>query len=371
MELLPNVLLAPYTTFHIGGPAKFFLPAQTDAEVIDGVRYAQDHNLPLLILGGGSNILISDKGFEGLVLRVETIGMDLVEDTESFVRLKVASGEIWDHVVRFAVEQNWYGIENLSHIPGFAGGLAFQNVGAYGQEASEVIESVEVLDVTNGEVKTFSNAECGFTYRHSIFNTTHKDRYVILHTVLKLAKKSTLNLSYGDVRRYFAERNISEPTITQVREAIIEIRNTKYPFPEKAQNGHAGSFFRGPILTDEKFTALVEALRKNFGDSSAEKLTAMHDRLKVPQGYKTPAAFLVELSGMKGYQVGGAKVHETQPAIVLNATGQASANEVLQLFIEVARVVYKKTGVILHIEPSLVGFSPQELAEILESAITA
>jgi UDP-N-acetylmuramate dehydrogenase len=303
-------------------------------------------------------------------MRVETVGVDLIEETDEFVRLNIASGEVWDDVVRFAVEQSWWGIENLSHIPGFAGGLAYQNVGAYGQEASTVIETVEVLDTTDLQIKTFTNAECGFHYRKSIFNTTQRDRYIILHITLKLQKNAQPVLSYGDLKKYFVEHNIAVPTIMQIRQAIIDIRDRKYPFPNTAVGGNAGSFFRGPILSEDEIKKLVANIKDKFVDAAGEKLAQMEDRLRTKQGFKTPAAFLIELCGMNTYQVGGAKVNEKQPAIILNSTGKATSAEVLQVFTTVAHEVYQKTSCLFHIEPSLIGFAAEEQKQVFDQ-ITA
>ncbi len=354
MEIQENINLAPYTTFKIGGPAKFFCVVENTEDIKQAVDFAKSKNLPTFILGGGSNVLISDTGFEGLFIHPQMKGLEVINEDETSVLFKLAAGEAWDSAVEFAVNHNWWGIENLSHIPGNCGGFAVQNVGAYGQEASQMVEDVEAFNIQTGEVVNLANADCGFSYRHSIFNTSEKNNYIILSTTIRLSKIPKPNLSYGDVKKYFGEK--TNPSIKDIRKAIIEIRNTKFPYPTEAKNGNAGSFFRGPIITSEQLKIIEEKLAQDFGPEASLKLQGMLDRLKVPQGYKTPTAFLMELCGLKGFQIGGAQINSPQPAIVLNATGQATAEDILKLKSYVLSKVSQTFGVDLEVEPELVGF---------------
>ncbi len=369
MKIQENVNLAEFTTFHIGGPAKFFCSAQNLTELAEAVTWAKDHHEEILIIGGGSNMLVSDKGFAGLVIIFTPKGLDILAEDDARVTLKIAAGENWDKTVKFVVDHNWWGIENLSHIPGLVGGFAVQNVGAYGQEASDVITEVEVFDLQKQETKIFSVTECQFDYRKSIFNTTEKGRYAIVSVTISLSKQSQPNLKYGDLNRYFQEHSVERPTQQQIRQAIIAIRDRKFPFPKEARNGNAGSFFRGPILTPEQIEYLFQKVTTNFGTAALARLHAMTDRLMVSQGMKTPTAFLIELCGLKGLQIGGAKVHDNHAAIVINVTGQATALDVIALFTKVGQAVYKSTGVMLHIEPELIGFTEAEKEHILESVV--
>lgn len=353
MQIVENVPLAPYTTFKIGGPAKKLVYAQTDEEILAAAEYGREQNLELLVFGGGSNILVSDKGFDGFAVRTETIGIDLDENTLETVILKVASGELWDDVVRFAVEQEWYGIENLSHIPGFTGAFAVQNVGAYGQEARQVIVRVDAYDMQAQKIVTLTNNECNFGYRTSIFNTSAKDRYIILYTYIKLQKSGMVNLSYADVRKYFDDRT---PTLAQMRSAIITIRDTKFPFPDQPSKGNAGSFFNAPVITAHQFDELVQMVTDNFDVTARERLEQIKEKLLVTQGYKVPYAFLIEQCGLKGYQIGGAKVNESHPGVIVNITGTATAQDVISVAHHVIRTVHERTGVKLNIEPRLIGF---------------
>ena len=360
MQLRENALLAPYTTFYIGGPSRDLIFAQDTGEVIEGVNFSEKKRLPLLVFGGGSNLLVSDTGFDGVAIRLENIGMDIVEETNYEVYLSIGSGEIWDDVVRFACEEKWWGIENLSHIPGFCGAFTVQNVGAYGQEASKVVESVEVYDLKDKQIKTLNQEQLEFGYRKSIFNSSEKNRYVILSTTLKLQKDGEPNLGYGDLAEKFKN---SQPTIQEIRNAIIEIRNQKFPFPSEPTKGNSGSFFRGPILSEQEFGFMQAKLDEVIGNDAGIKLEKMKSRLKVPQGYKTPTAFLIENCVGKELVVGGAKINPAQPAIILNFSGQATSTDVLSLYKQVSSSVFELTGVRLEIEPELVGFTKGELAE--------
>lgn len=356
MEIVENVPLAPYTTFSIGGPARYFCVVKNEAEIDEALTFATNNRLKLLFLGGGSNMLISDLGFNGLVVKVETNGIEKLFENSTEAVFKVGSGENWDSFVESVVNLGLWGVENLSHIPGLTGGIAVQNVGAYGQEASEVIKEVEVYDSKEQKITTISNADCLFTYRHSIFNTRDKDRYVILYLTFVLKKQGSVNTAYGDMKKYFEGKDTSAVTSKQAREAIIEIRNRKFPFPDSPEKGNAGSFFRGELLNKINFEKLIEKIRGEFGESFADKLAGMADKLEVPQGYKTPAAFLIDICGFKGEKVGGAMVNPTQPAIILNFTGKATSEDVMNLFEKVKTEVYKKTGVTLDHEPEFVGF---------------
>jgi len=355
-----NIPLAPLTTFKIGGPAKTQVEISDPNEISEAIEYAKKNSLKTLVLGGGSNMLISDNGFDGLVILMKILGIKIISSDQDTVLVQAYSGEIWDDVVSFAVKQNLWGIENLSHIPGKTGALAVQNVGAYSQEASRVIESVEVFDSSTNAIRTFKNDECRFSYRHSIFNSEQKGRYVIISITLSLCKTPQPNVGYVDLKNFFSERKIDNPTLPQIREAITSIRDKKYPFPISSVGGNAGSFFKNVVLNQEEYAALEENIAHNFSPEILNKLKALKDKFPQESGIKIPSAFLIEICELKGKLIGGAKINENQPLVILNS-GIATANDVLTLFKTVRQTVYSKTGVILTIEPELVGFTKVEL----------
>lgn len=316
---------------------------------MEAVDFSEKKGLPVFLLGGGSNVIISDEGFRGLVVRLANKGVEISQD-DNHAYLKVSSGEVWDDVVELAVKNGWWGIENLSHIPGLAGAFAVQNVGAYGQEASQVIEEVKALELQSGQIETFTNAGCGFSYRQSIFNTSSKGRYAIISTVLKLEKSGRANLAYGDLKKRFEGR---EPSIGDVRKAIIDIRNGKFPFPSGPVNGSAGSFFKNPLLSESEYLRALETVGRGLG---GDKTALLASRTKKDSGkFKLPAAFLIEIAGMKGFQTEHAAVNVPQPLVLLNKSGKAKAKDILELAEMVRQAVLEKTGVSLEREPVLMG----------------
>lgn len=327
-----NISLVNYTTFHIGGPARFFIEVKNIDELKDAVVFAREKKLPILILGGGSNMLVSDKGFDGVVIHPRLFGFDI--DGE---RVKIAASENWDTCAQKIVETGLWGIENLSFVPGTAAGLAVQNVGAYGQEARSVIEEVHVYDtITNDEVR-MKNDECNFGYRRSIFNTTEKGRYVIFGLTLKLSKNGLPVTSYG----------LRPGSLHEMRDQVITARKSKGQDP--SQYWSAGSFFKNPIVTEEQYAKLPPGTPRYatplppYGKGETE-------------GVKVPAGYLLDVvCGLKGMSVGGAKLSELQVINIINFN-HATAEDVLSLFKKARDIVYAKTGIMLENEPELVGF---------------
>jgi UDP-N-acetylmuramate dehydrogenase len=364
LEISTQEPLKPYTTFKIGGPARYFARVETLEALRQALQFAAERRLALFILGGGSNILVSDHGFDGLVIHVALRGIEVTAENDASVTLRIAAGETWDGVVALAVERGWWGIENLSHIPGQAGAALVQNIGAYGAEIRDVFESAEVLEIRSGQVKSLAAAACGFAYRRSIFNSSRKGEYVILSLKLRLAKQGQANLQYPDVAAYFAQRGVTEPALPQLREAIIAIRDRKFPFPREERGGNAGSFFKNLWLTEPEYRQLERAVRAQFAPEVAAKLESLHGRRAKDGRVKIPTAFLIEACGLKGYQMGRAQVNETQPLVLLNRGG-ASAHEVLTLARHIRQTVYARTGLVIELEPELVGFTRQELDEYL------
>ncbi len=384
MKISENVILAPYTTFKIGGPAQYFCEVKDQQEALEAFEFAQEKKLQTLLLGGGSNLLVSDEGFEGLVVRVVNRGIEVINnnnnnnnDNDNLIMLRVASGEVWDEVVKFAVNNGWWGIENLSHIPGSTGAIAVQNVGAYGQEAKNVIESVTVFNTQTHQILNLNNKDCNFAYRSSIFNTTEKGKYIIFYITFRLQKNGKPNLSYRDLKNYFlspftlsASSDSASPpggeknnvlSLAKVRQAIIYIRDKKFPFPTEAKKGNAGSFFKNSFLNMGQYELLENTIVTNFGE---EKLEDLRTKTFVDlPNFKVPAAFLIELCGLKDLENGGAAINHNQPLVIINKTGQATAKEVLSLASLVRQTVKEKIGISLNLEPELVGFGKDELIE--------
>jgi UDP-N-acetylmuramate dehydrogenase len=247
-----NISLAPLTTLEVGGPALFFLRAENERQVIEGFRFARQKDLPVFILGGGSKILVSDKGFPGLVIQIALCGV-----FEDSAVISAAAGEDWDSFVARCVNENLAGIECLSGIPGTIGGTPVQNVGAYGQEVSETIVSVRCYDRVKDNIVELTNKQCGFSYRASIFNTSERDRYVVLVVTYSLLKNGQSKITYKDLTDYFDNRN---PSLMETREAVLSIRRLKSMVidPVDPNRRSAGSFFKNPLVAREKFESIAD-----------------------------------------------------------------------------------------------------------------
>ena len=318
----------------------------------------------MFVLGGGSNILVSDKGFQGLVIHPVQRGI-LVDTTDSrHAILQAAAGETWDDVVGRATAEGLWGIENLSHIPGQAGAAIVQNIGAYGQQISDVLKSATVLEAETGNVLKLAADDCGFGYRQSIFNSSAKGRFIILQLELVLSRSGRPDLRYPDVRRYFSELGVQELSIREIREAIIRIRDRKFPFPREEKGGNAGSFFKNLVLSRADFETLRANLRCNFSTVESDRLEEIRKRSAAAGPVKIPTAFLIEICGLKGHREGGARVNEAQPLVLLN-DGGATADDALTLAGRIRRAVHARTGMTISLEPELVGFSPQEMEKYL------
>jgi UDP-N-acetylmuramate dehydrogenase len=349
MLIREQVALAPFTTLGVGGPARHFAEAATEADVIEAVEFARSRQLPLFVLGGGSNVVIADAGFAGLVLRVAVAGLSDSAISQEEVLFIAAAGVEWDDLVAQTVDSNCAGLECLSGIPGTVGGTPVQNVGAYGQEAAETIREVRTLDLQSMQVRTLSNAECGFTYRSSIFNTTERGRYIILQVSFRLRPGGKPGLRYADLQKYFAERG-GDPTLADVRKAVREIRHRKamllVPGDEDARS--AGSFFKNPIVPPAFFDELAARL-KSRGQQLPSYPAAAGFR-------KLPAAWLVEHAGFaKGYSRGAAGISRRHALAIINRGG-ATAADIIALKDEIQGRVLREFGIELQPEPVFVGF---------------
>jgi UDP-N-acetylmuramate dehydrogenase len=309
MDIQENVSLAPLTTFYIGGSARFFVRVKTIEELREAFAFAKEKNLAVFLLGGGSNTLFDDKGFDGLVIQVEISGIE-----REGALLIVGAGESWDKVVEYATQQKLWGIENLSGIPGTVGGGVVQNIGAYGASLSQTLEWAEVFDTHTGEVRRLSNKECAFDYRDSVFK--HEDgRYVVLRAALRLSEEPAPNVSYKDLAQRFPDSSLD---LSELRQAVLQIRASK--FPDTAKEGTAGSFFKNPLLSRKDARALQvqypEMLLFDLPESSEVKV---------------PLAWLLDhVLILRGHRMGRARLFEHQPLVIAADRG-ATANEVRAL----------------------------------------
>jgi UDP-N-acetylmuramate dehydrogenase len=348
MVITENLPLAPLTTLKVGGPARYFAEATTIAEVSEAVEFSRSRSLPLFVLGGGSNLVISDAGWPGLVLKIGITGINHRHGREQVV-FEAGAGEDWDKFVGIVVTHNIAGLECLSGIPGTVGGTPVQNVGAYGQEVANAIESVLALDLRDGQLHELCNQACGFSYRTSIFNTTERGRYIILQVNYILKHGGDAHIAYADLKKYFAGWS-EKPTLANVRDAVRKIRAGKGMLitPGDDDCRSAGSFFKNPILSTEQYQALtVRAAAKNLQIPSYPALDAQK---------KVSAAWLVEHSGFsRGYGNGAVGISRKHALAIVNR-GNATASDIVALKEDIQQRVEEIWGVFLDPEPVFVGF---------------
>jgi UDP-N-acetylmuramate dehydrogenase len=342
MVVLENVLLRDYTTLGVGGPARYFVEARDEEDVPRGVEIAARHQMPLFVLGAGSNLLVSDAGFPGVILRLATRGREALSGSS----FRVAAGEDWDEFVADCVKRGLGGIECLSGIPGTVGGTPVQNVGAYGQEVSSVIDRVRAFDRQTGSIVDFDNPQCGFSYRASRFNTVDRDRFIILTVDYRLAPHAAPNVEYRDVARHF-EASGAEPTLASVRDAVLEIRGGKAMVlvPGDPDCRSAGSFFKNPVVDESRFEAI-----ETLAGPGVPRFPAGPGQVKVP------AAYLIEKAGFTRGTTRGRAGISSRHTLALTNRGGATAAEILQLAREIRDGVKDKFNIDLQPEPVLLGF---------------
>jgi len=359
--------LSGLTTMRVGGPARRLVTVRTTDELVDAVREVDDADEPLLVLSGGSNLVISDEGFAGSVVRIATSGISVEPgDRDGLggsagsggsVSVRVAAGETWDDVVVRAVEQGWSGVEALSGIPGCAGATPIQNVGAYGQEVAQVISSVLVWDRREQQVQTFTNADCQFTYRHSLFKA--EPRYVVLEVVLRL-EVSPLSgpVAYGDLARALGVETGERVPLRDAREAVLAERRQRGMVLDAADHDtwSCGSFFTNPIMSGASYGRLQARAQELLGTADGPLRVPRFD---TPDGQvKTAAAWLIDRAGFsKGYRMPGPAALSTKHVLAVTNRGSASTADVLALAREIRDGVDDAFGVSLVNEPVLVGTS--------------
>jgi len=341
MNIKKDVLLSPMTTFRVGGKADYFCEVKNIKELDQALLFAREKNLPFFVLGGGSNILVSDDGFPGLVIKMNLIGRSFDNLDNKKVRLEAWAGETWDDVVQEVVDRELYGIENLSAIPGTVGATPIQNIGAYGEEVKNTIAWVLVFDTEKNKLIKLNNEECQFGYRHSLFKTKEGKNLIVLKVAYDLLKYGSFKIDYAGVKEYLVSNDVHNLDIKMVREAIVNIRKNKLPNLEML--GTAGSFFKNPIIPKDK----SRRLRFLFPDMPLYYFNSEYD--------KTSAAWLLDKVGKwNGVFKEDVGVYEKQPVVIVNR-GKAKARDIFMLAREIVLDIEDKTGILLEFEVNTVG----------------
>lgn len=336
LNLQSDMSLKPFNSFGVDVRARLFAEAHDDAEVREALSLAEQRGLPLLVVGGGSNLLLTGD-VEALVLRMASRGLRVLDDAGEQVLVEAEAGEPWHPFVQWSLAQGFSGLENLSLIPGTVGAAPMQNIGAYGVEVKDLFAGLTALDRHSGELREFALEECAFAYRDSLFKR-EAGRWLILRVRFRLARQAALRLDYGPVRQRLVEMGVEAPTASDVSRAICAIRSEKLPDP--AELGNAGSFFKNPVVSFEL----------------AERIRAQHaDLVSYPAGdglVKLAAGWLIERAGWKGFRDGDAAVHRLQALVLVNH-GRATGAQLLALAQRIQSDVLARFGVDLEIEPNV------------------
>lgn len=331
-----NVPLKDYTTMQLGGPARFMVEVTSTDEVQASVLKARQNNLPIFTMGGGSNIIAHDEGFNGMILLNRIPGFEVVQDDGSFVTIKIGAGENWDKVVERTVELGLSGIECLSAIPGTTGATPVQNVGAYGQEISNTLTELEAYDMKEDRFVVLTNEDCSFSYRNSIFKSTKDRRYIILSVTLRLSYAAPKPPFYASLQSYLDEHNITFYSVKVLRDAVIEVRRNKLPNPTLIPN--TGSFFKNPIIEDWQ----LHDLEKEYTTVPSYKMA--DGRFKVPAGW------LIDQADLKGYASHGMKTYEYNALVLVNDSAQ-SYSDLAAFRDEIITAIQEKFRITLEQEP--------------------
>lgn len=337
-KILKNASLKPYNTFGLEAAATYFTTISSVKELKELTLDNLFEQYPSLILGGGSNILLT-QDFNGIIIKNEVKGIEIVKETEEHIWLKVGGGEVWHDFVLYCVNQGYGGIENLSLIPGTVGAAPMQNIGAYGVEIKDVFDSLEAFHWQSGKVKTFDNEASQFGYRESIFKHSHKGQYFILNVTFRLNKNPVLNLDYGAIRDTLTEMGIENPTIKDVSTAVISIRQSKLPDPKEI--GNSGSFFKNPVITKAQF----RKIQSKYDNVPSYPIDEEH--------VKVPAGWMIEKAGWKGYRRGDIGVHKNQALVLVNY-GNGSGAEIKKLAQEIIDSVFENFEVNLLPEVNII-----------------
>lgn len=337
MQIHNNFSLKKYNTFGIEAKAKQFVAVHNLDELKSILEYhASDKKF---ILGGGSNMLLT-QDIDALVIHVDLKGKKIIKEDNDFVWVESQAGENWHEFVLWTINQNFGGLENMSLIPGNVGTTPVQNIGAYGTEIKDTFVSCEAMNIATQEVKTFSKSDCNFGYRESVFKQEAKDKYVITSVVFKLTKRNhKINTSYGDITKELEKQNVKTPTLKDVSNAVIAIRQSKLPDPKEL--GNSGSFFKNPIISKQLF----EKVQQKFPEVKFFEVS--------PTEVKVPAGWLIEHSGLKGYRKDDAGVHKNQALVLVNY-GNATGQDILNLSKYVQKTVFDKYGIEIEAEVNVI-----------------
>ncbi len=333
-----NASLKPFNTFGIDVKAKYLSRISTMNELVEMMQAPLFQKEDYYILGGGSNILFT-KDFDGLILKVDLKGIAVIDESNQFVTVKIMSGENWHQFVLYAVNKGWGGVENLSLIPGTVGAAPMQNIGAYGVEIKNLIEQVEAVELSTGKLRVFTNEECGFGYRESVFKKGLSKKYFISSVTLRLSKKDhQLNTTYGAIQDTLKEMGVSIASVKSISDAVINIRQQKLPDPTII--GNAGSFFKNPTISTSQF----ETLQKSNSTIPGYQIDN--------QNIKVPAGWLIEQCGWKGKRINDVGVHPLQALVLVNYGG-GTGLEILQLSKEIQQAVQDKFNIELQPEVNI------------------
>lgn len=336
MFIQENISLKIYNTFGIDVSARHFIRVDSIDDLKFALNWAKENQLEILLLNGGSNMLLT-KNWDGLAIKINLKGMQILKEDEDFVWVETQAGENWNDFVQWAISQDYGGIENLSLIPGNCGTSPMQNIGAYGMEIKDRLTQVEALEIATGELKTFTKEECAFGYRESVFKNKLKNQFVLVSVQFKLTKHShELKMDYGDIQQELKDLGL-EPSIQSISQAIIRIRESK--LPDTNELGNAGSFFKNPLISNEHF----EKLKAEYPDI---KGFPVNDETKVPAGW------LIEKAGWKGKRFGDAGVHAKQALVLVNY-GNATGKEIYDLSQQVIDDIQAKFGIELEREVNI------------------
>ena len=336
MDVMTNISLKQYTTMKLGGETRYMATADSTGDVVSLYRNARKENLPIFVLGGGSNVITHDEVFEGIVLLNKIKGFEVISEADETTDVKIGAGEVWDEVVEKAIGLGLQGIEAMSGIPGTAGAAPVQNVGAYGQEIADTLISLEAYDSKTDTIVTISADECDFSYRNSIFRDKEKGRYCILNITLRLNKAEPKPPYYASLQKYIDDNDIREVNLSVIRVAVLNIRSEKLPDP--AELPSAGSFFKNALVEKWK----LEELQKEYSDIPNY---AMSDGR-----YKIPTGWLIDKAGLRGYRSHGMRVYEKNALVLVNdsATGYDDLAAIRE---EIVQIVFDKFGIKIEQEP--------------------